>query len=144
MPKPKVVRKENGDALHFSAGALIEKDGKYLLIDRVHPPQGFAGLAGHIDEGESPEETIVREVKEESGLTIVSKKLLLEGEFAQGECCSRGVKPHYWYLFQCEVTGDIQENEEEVKSIRWYALEEVKQLNLEPVWEHWFKKLNLF
>ena len=70
----------NGQTLHYSVGAIIKKDGKYLLIDRVFPPFGLAGLAGHIDEGESPEQTIVREVEEESGLKVLKSKLLFEEE----------------------------------------------------------------
>ncbi len=31
-----------------SVGAIIEKDGKFLMIDRVNPPYGWAGVAGHV------------------------------------------------------------------------------------------------
>lgn len=41
--------------MHYSAGALIRRGDKYLLIDRAKPPFERAGVAGHIDEGESPE-----------------------------------------------------------------------------------------
>ena len=52
--KDKLISKaSNGQILHYSVGALIKKDGKYLLIDRVNPPFGLAGLAGHVDIGES-------------------------------------------------------------------------------------------
>ena len=53
MTTPKQGRAKNGQPMHYSVGALIKKEDKYLLIDRVKPPLGFAGLAGHIDEGES-------------------------------------------------------------------------------------------
>ena len=51
MAKPKEEIKDE-NKIHFSVGALIEKDNKYLLIDRATPPLGFAGIAGHIEEGE--------------------------------------------------------------------------------------------
>ena len=52
MSNPKQGKSKDGKLMHYSVGALIKKDGKYLLIDRVKPPLGFAGIAGHIDEGE--------------------------------------------------------------------------------------------
>ncbi len=38
MPEPKQGVSSNGNMMHYSAGAVIEKNGKYLLIDRVHLP----------------------------------------------------------------------------------------------------------
>ncbi len=131
-----------GERMHFSVGALIEKDGKYLLINRVKPPLGFAGVAGHINEGESFEESLRREVKEESGLDVESFELLFEEEL-DWNTCRRGISVHYWYLFKCFVGGDIEQNINETKSIDWYTLEEIKKLELEPVWRYWFEKLGL-
>lgn len=59
-PKESVI---DGKVHHYSVGALIELNGKYLLIDRAIPPLGFAGVAGHIDEGEAPEHALAREVE---------------------------------------------------------------------------------
>ena len=67
MSSPKLRTSESGEPLHFSVGALIEKGGKFLLIDRNLHPFGFACVAGHVDEGELPEEALKREAKEESG-----------------------------------------------------------------------------
>ena len=55
MAKPKEGKTKDGTPMHFSVGALIERDGQYLLIDRAVPPFGFAGVAGHIDDGEDEE-----------------------------------------------------------------------------------------
>lgn len=138
MAKPKETIVD-GKVRHYSVGAVIELEGKYLLIDRAIPPPGFAGIAGHIDEGETPEHALKREVEEEVGLTITDHKLLFE-EMVDWNWCSEGVTGHYWYLYRCSVTGDIKENYRETKSARWYAPEEIKTLRLEPVWDYWFKK----
>lgn len=132
----------SGERMHYSVGALIERDGKYLLIDRAVPPLGFAGVAGHVDEGEDAPQSLEREVKEESGLEINNYKLLFEEEL-DWNWCSKGVKSHYWYLFKCDVSGELERSKRETKSIGWYNGEEIKKLNLEPVWEYWFKKLNI-
>ncbi|MFA5773082.1 MAG: NUDIX domain-containing protein [Candidatus Paceibacterota bacterium] len=135
----------NGELLHYSVGAVIEKDGKYLLIDRVNPPFGFAGLAGHVDEGESEDDAITREVTEESGLKVLSYKLLFEEEILWNYCrgVSRGATAHKWRLYECEVEGEVIHNKEETKSIGWYSIDEIKKMNLEPVWEYWFEKLKI-
>ena len=142
MTNPKETKAQNGKSMHYSVGALIYKDDKYLLIYRAIPPFGFASVAGHIDEDENPEQALVREVEEEIGLKIKSKKLLFEEEL-DWNWCNKGIDNHYWYLFECEVTGEIKRNKRETKSVGWYNTNEIKELTLEPVWEYWFKKLKI-
>lgn len=142
MDNPKQGKSKDGKLMHYSVGALIKKDDKYLLIDRVKPPLGFAGLAGHIDENEDKIQALRREVEEESGLKIDSYRIIFEEELDWNRC-SRGVDVHYWYLFECNISGEIRQNYIETKSIGWYGADEVKKLKLEPVWEYWFKKLKI-
>ena len=80
--------------MHFSVGAIIQKNSKYLLIDRDIEPFGFAGLAGHINTNETPEEALKRKVFEESGLELISQKLLFEEEI-EWNWCHAGIKTHY-------------------------------------------------
>ena len=142
MPKEKEGKTKEGGTLHYATGALIERDGKYLLIDRAIPPFGFAGPAGHVDEGEDALQALAREVKEEVGLDISKPELLFEEEL-HWNWCSKGVTSHHWHLFKCNASGDIKRSEGETKSVGWYTKEEIKNLKLEPVWEHWFRKLNV-
>lgn len=139
MTLPKLTTSTKGKPMHYSVGAVIQRNGKYLLIDRVNPPFGFAGLAGHIDEGETPEEALQREVKEESGLIVEEYRLLYEEE-RDGNICSKGIDVHYWYLYECIVEGEIKHNTKETKSIGWYTKEEIKKLTVEQVWTYWFTK----
>jgi ADP-ribose pyrophosphatase YjhB (NUDIX family) len=142
-PTAKKGVSSTGEPMHYSAGTVIKRNGKYLLVDRALPPFGFAGLAGHVDEGETPEEAIRREVKEEGNLTVISCKKIVEEEI-QGNRCSKDIPVHYWYLFSCEVSpGEAIYHQREAKTIGWYTPEDIKKLRLEPVWEYWFKKLNI-
>ena len=55
----------------------IEKDNKYLMLHRVSKKNDvnkdkWIGVGGHFEKGESPEECLLREVKEETGLTLTS------------------------------------------------------------------------
>lgn len=55
----------------------IEKDDMYLMLHRVLKKNDinkdkWIGVGGHFEQGESPEECLLREVKEETGLTLTS------------------------------------------------------------------------
>lgn len=125
-----------GKVMHRSVGALIFRDGKYLLINRALPPPGFACVAGHVDVGETPELALAREVLEEVGLTVTSSRLILHEEI-DWETCTQQVGVHEWSVFTCEVSGRVHFNRREVLSGGWYSLDEISRLSLEPVW-HYF------
>ena len=142
MPAPKIGVSPADQPMHFSAGALIKADGKYLIIHRTVPPICFAGVAGHIDEGEFPLQAVIREVHEETGATLVHPILQLE-EFVPWNWCNKGITGHYWHLFTGQIIGQIFKNTQEASSIGWYTPDQIKQLYLEPVWKYWFEKLKI-
>ena len=58
----------------------IEKDARYLMLHRVKKKNDmheglWVGLGGKFESGESPEDCVIREVFEESGLTINDPQL---------------------------------------------------------------------
>ncbi|MHC1683599.1 MAG: NUDIX domain-containing protein [Clostridiaceae bacterium] len=125
----------------------IEKEGKTLFLHRnkkendVHKDM-FIGLGGKMESGESPEECITREVKEESGLDIISPKLkgiLTFPKFKNDED---------WYVFlftASEFTGQLQEcNEGE---LLWIENDEILNLNLsegDKLFLNWMRSYNFF
>ena len=57
----------------------IEQDGKYLMMHRIKKENDvnkdkWIGVGGHFEAGESPEDCLLREVKEETGLTLTEWK----------------------------------------------------------------------
>jgi len=141
MATPKVIIVK-GETRHYSVGAIIERDGEYLLIERRIPPEGFACIAGHVDEGESPLAAVEREVREESGLSVVSSSLLFD-EFIPWNWCSKGVTGHHWYVFRCTTRGAVRISSRETKSILWYPEDILTTLVLEPVWNYWLIKAGI-
>ena len=58
----------------------IEQDGKYLMMHRVKKENDinkdkWVGVGGHFEADESPEECLLREVKEETGVTLTAWRL---------------------------------------------------------------------
>jgi 8-oxo-dGTP diphosphatase len=101
-------------------------DNKILLIKRnTIPFKGYWALpGGRMDPGERVEQTIVREVKEETGLdvTIVRKV---------GEYVEKGMKDdvEYEYYPTCFVVkpvgGEIKKQESEIQEIKLFSLNEL-------------------
>ena len=57
----------------------IEKDGAYLMLHRIKKEQDenrdkWIGVGGKFEDKESPEDCVLREVKEETGLTLTDYK----------------------------------------------------------------------
>lgn len=55
----------------------LERDGKYLMLHRTKRESDenagkWIGIGGKFEEGESPEECVIREAGEETGLSVVS------------------------------------------------------------------------
>jgi 8-oxo-dGTP pyrophosphatase MutT (NUDIX family) len=134
----------DGKQRHFAVGAIIKQDDKILLMDRKKKPLGFACPAGHIDNGETPEKALFREVKEETGLDIKSFELSLH-EFFSWNTCSNGIEGHEVYIYDCETEGLIVLDKKEAHSLKWYTKEELiklyKDKKLESLWEEILKKL---
>ena len=114
----------------------IEKDGKYLMMHRVSKQndlnQGkWIGVGGHFIEGESPEECLLREVKEETGLTLTSYRLRGIITFVSDEWGCE-----YMHLYTADAfEGNLGEKEMEACSegiLKWVPKEEIFDLNL---WE---------
>ena len=109
----------------------IEKDGKYLMLHRTKKNndinQGkWIGVGGKIEEGESPEECVIREVKEETGLTLKNYTLrgLITYNFEENES-------EYMYIFTSNgFEGELTECQE--GELAWIEKEKITTLNL---WE---------
>lgn len=140
--KTKIGIDQEGKEIHYSVGSVIKQNDKYLLIDRAQPEYGWAGPAGHIDEGEDAITALRREIEEEVGLTIEKYNLLYEEEVSWN-WCNKGIKSHYWYLYGCETIGEVSRNFRETKAVGWFSPEEIRKLKLEPVWEYWLKKMKI-
>lgn len=110
----------------------IEKDNKYLMLHRVKKKQDlnegkWMGVGGKFEQNESPEECMMREVKEETGLNVLSYQYRGIVTFVSNLVD----EAEYLHLFTIdEFDGEIIEcNEGE---LAWIDKEEIYKL---PMWE---------
>ena len=139
---PSKVKKTKDGFVHFSAGALIEKDGKYLIEKRAGYPFLHATLGGHVDKGETFEQALNREVIEETGLNVKDKKLIFKGMISP-DPCSRGVDLHDWRLYLVHADGTLRISSESV-NLRWLTKKQMARMKFTPPVEYIFKTLRFF
>ena len=118
-----------------TAVAIVEfSDKQILLVKRCTVPfRGYWALpGGRVEAGETVEQTVIREVKEETGLDVeILKKI--------GEYREKGFKDRveYDYSPACflvrPVAGEIRRQESEIEEIRPVDVEEIP---IELAFEH--------
>ena len=107
----------------------IEAEDSYLMLHRVSKKNDvnkdkWIGVGGHFEEGESPEECLLREVREETGLTLTSWRFRGIVTFTQ-----EGYGTEYMCLYTADgFKGEIRECEEGV--LEWIKKDELLKLNL--------------
>ena len=82
---------------------LIRRGNEYLLQDRIKKDwRGFTLPGGHVEPGESLVDSVVREMQEETGLTIRHPKLIGSKSWMQknGSRKLRGYTPFLLRIFQ--------------------------------------------
>ncbi len=109
----------------------IEHDGKYLMLHRVKKEHDenhdkWIGIGGKFEEGESPEDCMLREAKEETGLDILRWRYRGIVTFVSDEWGTE-----YMHLFTAdEFAGNIKDCDEGV--LEWISKKELLSL---PMWE---------
>lgn len=109
----------------------IEREGKYLMLHRTKKVNDenhdkWIGVGGKFEEGESPEECMLREVQEETGLTLTAWRYRGIVTFVSDEWGGE-----YMHLFTADgYTGEIKSCDE--GELEW--IEKQRLLAL-PIWE---------
>lgn len=109
----------------------LERDGAYLMLHRVKKENDlnhdkWIGIGGKFEEGESPEECLIREAWEETGLTLTDYQYRGIVTFVSDEW-----EGEYMHLYTATGwTGELKECDEGV--LEWISREKMKTL---PQWE---------
>ena len=110
----------------------VKQNGQTLMIHRVKKANDihegkWNGLGGKLEVGESPEQCIVREVREECGLEIIQPRyhgLLIFADFKQDDW-------YVWVFSADQFQGKLAETSNE-GILQWIPDEQVTSLNLWP------------
>ena len=108
----------------------IEKEDQYLMMHRIKKKDDgnhdkWIGIGGHFEFGESPEECLLREVQEETGLTLTGWRFRGLVTFVSGD----------WEEYMClytshEYTGEVGQCSE--GELVWVDKSQIASLN---IWE---------
>ena len=124
-----------------TAGAVIfNKKGKILLLKSNRWKDRWAIPGGHIEVGEKMEDTLRREVKEETGLDVYDIELAALQEFILDE--SFFEKKHFIFLdFTCKSSSKEVTLNCESQDYIWLTIEESFEMDLEPVTKRLLQEL---
>ena len=107
----------------IASSATIIKDKKILLIKRSNYnevfPEHWAFPGGKAEDNESPEDNVIREIKEEINLEFEPTELLKKDQYKDREL----------YRFYGTWSGEVQ-IQEEVADWNWFSYKDAIKLKL--------------
>ena len=144
MPMSPYVRSLRADLgsrclLLPGVSAVVFDDDERLLLARRADTGGWSLVAGMMDPGEQPAETVVREVYEETAVHVVPERLTsvftqLPHTYPNGDECE-----FVDLCFRCRaVGGEARVNDDESLSVGWFALD-----GLPPIGEQTRRRIEL-
>ena len=116
-----------------ASGVVVDGDGRILLQRRADSGL-WSLLGGAMDPGESIADTILREVREESGLEVEVVRLVgiysdprSVIEYADGE-----VRQQFSICFACRIAGGELRQSDESTELRFFAPAELDGIEVQP------------
>jgi len=117
---------------------ILEHDGKILLFKRSNLVGTYRGLwggvAGYVEELEDPYDTAVKEIRQETGISLDALELVKKGEPIEFSDTYDGrrydwiVYPFLFHIRSKEIVRIDWEHEE----YRWLTLSELKKFDTVP------------
>lgn len=116
---------------------LILRDGDKVLLSMRHntgwKDGWFSLVAGHVEAGEAAEQSVIREAKEEAGITIHPNDL--RHVFTAHRLSDDTTDDYVDLFFECtRWSGDIENAEpEKCTELRWVAIDELPEKLLDYI-----------
>lgn len=130
---------------HFTVSGIILKDNKVLLIWH-NKLNTWLYPGGHIEENETPDEALMREIKEETNLEVefqnnhtldiktdIAKTLNMPCVIMEEMIVDNKEDNHYHIdmVYLCKTkTEEVNIKEDEVKKYGWFSKEEIENMDL--------------
>ena len=116
-------------------GIVFNEENKVLLVHRRFPPLTWGPPGGYPDYGESPMDTVEREVAEETGITCVVMVPL--GDYEYEEFNAR------LNVYVCSSLFGSLRCSYESRNIGWFSLDELPD-DISPPKEVFYKAFDLY
>ena len=127
---------------------LVVKEGRILMVKRNEPEVVGAHLhwefpGGKVDFGETPEEAVVREIKEETGV-VVKVKRLLPKTFTMNWDYPWGIQHTLLFGFECEyISQEERQKDHHVENVEWVDIDQVLKRDNLPGAKEFLESLGL-
>lgn len=107
--------------------AFIEKDGKFL-IGMCTKFKVWRVPGGRAEHGEKLEETLIREMQEETGITFENPEFIGFGQDQQFHVKNQEETSRLIMFFHVKTNQEIKLNADEFEHSKWVALDELKKI----------------
>jgi len=118
----------------IGVGAMIVRNGKFLVVERGIRPVGLWTLiSGHIEQDETLDEAIIREVQEEVGMDVEPQGIIFVRNMPENRAND------LYLIFLCHVADDAvpQPDGVETTDAKFLAFDELETVNISP-YALWF------
>jgi 8-oxo-dGTP diphosphatase len=101
-----------------AAVVILNEDRRVLLLNHIlRPTTGWGLPGGFLDRGEQPENTIRREIREETGIELNDVKMFR----------IRTLDRHIEILFSATTAGQPEVKSREIVELGWFTLENLPE-----------------
>ena len=120
----------------YRTGAFILHDGKLLFVKSKFGGYYYM-IGGAVQLGETSEDCIIREVREEAGITARAERLAVvtENFFKGKDGIFDGMDCHvleFYYILRMEEGSVIKEVNDEGEELCWLTVQEAKEADIKP------------
>lgn len=116
--------------VNCAVGAVIVKDDKVIMVKRNRDPYKGTWMfpAGFVDYGEHPEDTLKREVREETGLEVMKFEFI---SLLQNPDDPRATG-HFGIFYKVtETEGEMKNDEDENQDLQWQSVNSLPEIGWE-------------
>ena len=128
---------------YFTVTGIVKNRNKILILKKsahyYNYPNRWSFCSGYVKEFESAEDTVLREIKEETGLNA---KIAKRGRLLQVHDKNNG-KNWVMMVFLCEVKSSNVKLDHENAKFRWINYNDIKKYNTVPGLQKDLKVLGL-
>lgn len=128
----------------LAIGAVVISKGKILLVKRKNPPgkDYWAIPGGSVRWGESLQEATVREIKEETGVSIKPQDIVEILEVIEKDEAGEVIFHYLIVDFQAKYLGGKLKPGDDALEVGWFTPEKAECLKLTPSTRRLLEKLN--